>query len=74
MTTGCSCGTPGCRGIAHEPGGRCPRCQFAEMPPGAARAVRQIIHDVLTGPEISIDDMLGGRQARQAEAGPEAGP
>lgn len=53
MTTGCNCGTRGCPGIAYKPGARCPDCEIAAMPPGAARTVRQVIHAVLTAPGIS---------------------
>ena len=49
MTTGCTCGTPGCGGLAHERGGQCPRCQIEAMPPGAARVVKQILCAALYG-------------------------
>jgi hypothetical protein len=65
MTTGCSCGTPGCQGTTYEPGGRCPRCQIAATPPGTARIVRQIVHAVLNG----TGGLLAGRQAEDKEAG-----
>ncbi len=68
MTTGCMCGTPGCRGLTYEPGGQCPRCQIAAMPPGAARMVRQVIHSVVYGQDISLDDSFAGRHADR-EAG-----
>jgi hypothetical protein len=69
MTTGCSCGTSGCQGITCEPGGRCPRCQIAATPRGIARTVRQVIHAVLNGPDISTGDLLAGRHAAGKEAG-----
>jgi hypothetical protein len=68
MTTGCTCGSPGCGGIAHEPGGRCPACQTDALPPGAARTVRQIIQAALYGSGITVDAAAGGRQAGK-EAG-----
>jgi len=49
MTTGCTCGSPGCGGIAPGPGERCPRCQIDAMPRGAGRTLQQIIHAVLYG-------------------------
>jgi hypothetical protein len=52
MTTGCSCGTPGCGGIAHERGGQCLRCQIEATPPGAARIVKQIFYTALYGRDI----------------------
>jgi hypothetical protein len=52
MTTGCTCGTPGCGGIAHERGGQCPRCQIEAMPPGAAWTVKQIFCTGLYGRDI----------------------
>ena len=69
MTTGCSCGTPGCQGITYEPGGRCPRCQIAATRPGIAWTVRQIIHAVLYGPDISTSGLPAGRHAEDKEAG-----
>jgi hypothetical protein len=66
MTTGCNCGTPGCPGISYDPGGKCPRCEIAAMPPGPARTVRQVIHAALDGPEIRRGDPAA---ASQREAG-----
>jgi hypothetical protein len=68
MTTGCTCGTAGCGGVAHEPGGRCPDCQTEAMPPGAARTVRQIIQAALYGSGITAGAVSGGRCAEK-EAG-----
>jgi hypothetical protein len=59
MTTGCTCGTPGCPGIAPDPGGRCPRCRTETMPPGARRLVRHIIVAVLGPPELAAHDLFG---------------
>ena len=59
MTTGCTCGTPGCPGIAPEPGGLCPRCRTEAMPPGPRRLVRQIIVAVLGPPELAAHDLFG---------------
>jgi hypothetical protein len=63
VTTGCTCGTPGCGGVAPAPGGRCPQCETAAMAPGPARTVRQIIHTALNGPDLTTGDVTGGRQA-----------
>jgi hypothetical protein len=49
MTTGCACSTPGCGGITYGPGDRCTRCEIEAMPPGAGRALRQVVHAVLDG-------------------------
>ena len=59
MTTGCTCGTPGCPGIAPEPGGLCPRCRTEAMPPGPRRLLREIIVAVLGPPELVAYDLLG---------------
>ena len=63
MTTGCTCGTPGCAGIAHEPGGRCRRCQTEAMPPGAERTLRQIIQAALYGRDAAPGDRHADREA-----------
>jgi hypothetical protein len=68
MTTGCVCGSPGCGGIASEPGGRCAGCQVDAMPPGAGRTVQQIIHAVLYGADVPRGVQPGGR-GTQKEAG-----
>ena len=52
MTTGCICGKSGCGGLAHDRGGRCPRCEIEAIPAGAGRVVRQIIHTALNGPDM----------------------
>jgi hypothetical protein len=59
MTTGCCCGTPGCPGIAPDPGGLCPQCRTEAMPPGARRLIRQIIVTVLGPPELAAVDLFG---------------
>jgi hypothetical protein len=68
MTTGCTCGTAGCGGIAPEPGGQCPDCHTGAMPAGPARTVTQIIHTALYGSDISAGDVIGRHQAGK-EAG-----
>jgi hypothetical protein len=68
MTTGCICSTPGCQGLASERDGVCDGCQIEAMPRGAARTVRRIIHNALYGPELTIDDLTGGRN-KGREAG-----
>lgn len=69
MTNGCICGSPGCGGLAHERGGRFPRCQVEAMPAGTARTAREIIHRVLYGRDADIADVTGGRGGRGREAG-----
>jgi len=64
MTTGCDCGTPGCGGTAHEPGGRCARCQTEAMLAGAGRTLGQIVQAALYGQAAAP----GGRSADK-EAG-----
>jgi hypothetical protein len=66
MTTGRTCGTPGCAGIAPEPDGRCQRCRIEAMPPGPARTLRQIIHTALNGQETRGDALTAGRNDREA--------
>ena len=68
MITGCTWGTPGCAGVAHEPGGQCPRCQIEAMPGGAAQTVKQIIQAALYGSGVTADAVTGGRFAEK-EAG-----
>jgi hypothetical protein len=68
MTTGCTCGTAGCSGVAAQPGGRCPGCQTAAMPPGAARTLREILQAALYGRDISADAAATSRAAGK-EAG-----
>ena len=68
MTTGCTCRTPGCGGLAPQPGGRCPGCQTAAMPPGAARTLREIVQAVLYGRDISAEAAITPR-ATGKEAG-----
>lgn len=56
------------RGIAHQPAGRCPRCEIEAMAAGAGRTVRQIIRAALYGSAIPGTGPAAGRSA-QAEAG-----
>jgi len=69
MTIGCTCETPGCGGIAHAPGGPRPDGESDAMPPGAARALRQGAHTILTSRDITLDEAPGGRPRRPKEAG-----
>ena len=72
MTTGCTCGTPGCPGIAPEPDGLCARCRTEAMPPGPRRLARQIIVAVLGPPELAAHDLFGQymRAYEQADDSP----
>jgi len=66
MTTGCSCGTPGCRGIAPGPGEKCAGCRIAAEPNPVMRVVKRAAEAVLSGRN---DYLL----TRSAQADREAG-
>ena len=70
MTTGCCCGTPGCRGLASEPEGKCPRCRIDATPSPWMRALKRTVNAALNGREITIDS---GRPADGAHEDREAG-
>ena len=68
MTTGCTCGTPGCGGVAPERGGTCRNCQIGITPQGAARTLRGLIHTALYGRDAVADGGIVWQQADR-EAG-----
>ena len=68
MTTGCTCGTPGCGGIAPMPGGTCRNCQIGITPQGTARTLRGLIHIALFGRNAAADGGIVWQQADR-EAG-----
>jgi hypothetical protein len=68
MATGCTCGTAGCGGVAHEPGGKCPGCQTAALPAGPARTLREILQPALYGRDIGAD-ITGSSRSASREAG-----
>ncbi len=51
MTTGCTCNTPGCGGLSPTRDGRCEKCEINAMDKGLAKTLRQIVSQVLNGPE-----------------------
>jgi hypothetical protein len=55
MTTGCSCATPGCRGIAPERNSACRTCQAAAVTAGSVSAVRELLHRVLYGRDLTAE-------------------
>jgi hypothetical protein len=59
MTTGCTCGTPGCDGITYWPGDRCARCRNEATPSALKRAVLRL----LDGPQLAP----GGQPGQQAD-------
>jgi hypothetical protein len=63
MTTGCTCSTPGCPGIAPERDSQCPRCEIEATDTRPARGMRQIIHRVLDGPADRWYTLVGDREA-----------
>ena len=68
MTTGCTCGSPGCGGIAQEP--QAAGASGAKSPPGlgAGRTVLQIIHAALYGANAPRGGQPRGRDTTK-EAG-----
>jgi len=67
MTTGCSCGTPGCRGIAPGPGEKCAGCRIAAEPNPVMRALKRAAEAVLSGPAADRDYHLLRRSDAQAD-------
>ena len=68
MTTGCTCSTPGCPGLAHERGGSCHGCQIGIPPRDADRTLRGIIHTALFGRDLTVDGLVSRAADREAGA------
>jgi hypothetical protein len=68
MTTGCTCATPGCPGVAPERNTQCRSCQTGPVTPGPVRAVGELLHDVLFG-RGSEPGIVFGPCDRSAETG-----
>ncbi len=73
MTTGCACGTPGCRGLAPARGQKCQECRIAAHPNPVFRAVLRAISRALTGPPLTVDTGCVKIVADDRQAEPDEG-
>jgi hypothetical protein len=66
VTTGCGCGTPGCRGLAPRRGEKCAACRIAAEPNPVIRAVKRAAEAVLSGRDDYLLPASGAQADREA--------